>query len=402
MKPKKRYLGFVLIALLSVPLVLAGQTAQEREARASSFLVQGDDAYAKGDYEKAIEDYLLVVQSSGNKMNLSRAYMGLSLCYFYLDDVPNAEKHILKLLETDPQKEVSSLFHPQAYVDLFEKVRKENEARLKPGGAIAPVEPVPEAGNQAGTEREQKVVPEGILGKEGGHFEVDVHYSGWSIDPAKGAFESSITSRIANEIRDQVTEQLRQNYGGTLVPSSYEESLSLDSQGSNTGFEVRYYPQGRGGSMSIGFSLEKTRIKIMVKGPVIQRYADGSVATVEADSLVETNPFTTNLSFRWDFLPSRRVTPYFVFGLGIGPLEGTASYVYSGTYSRGSGQAGISGEETKTFDELRAEEEIELDRFVLLHTAFGFKGDVYKGFTLKAEVGFWDGLVLRGGLAYRF
>jgi hypothetical protein len=397
---KKRGRGLVLITLLFFPLFLGSQTAQEREMRAASFLVQADDAYAEGDYEKAVESYLLVVQTSANRMNLSRAYMGLSLCYFYLDDVPNAEKYILSILETDPEKDVSPLFHPQAYVDLFNKVKKENEGRLKSGVVSAPIEPAQEARAKLGPG--QQVLPEEALGKRGGHFEVEVHYSGWSIDPAKGAFEGTITKRIANEVRDQVTEQLRQNYGGTLIPSSYGQSLSLDSQGSNYGFEVRYYPRGRGGSMSIGFSLEKTRIEMTLKGPVTQRYADGSAATVEVDSLVKTNPTTVNLSFRWDIVPSWRVTPYLVVGLGIGPLEGTASYVYAGNYRRGSGQAGITGEETKSFDELRAEEEIGLDRFVLLHTALGFKGDVYRGVTLKGEIGFWDGLVLRGGLAYRF
>jgi hypothetical protein len=91
-----------------------------------------------------------------------------------------------------------------------------------------------------------------------------------------------------------------------------------------------------------------------------------------------------------------------VFGLGIGPLEGTANYVYTGTYRRGSAQSDISGEETKTFDTLREEGEIELDRFILLHTAIGVKGYVYQKLMLTAELGFWDGLLLRAGLAYRF
>jgi hypothetical protein len=382
--------------------MLAAQTAQERESRAAAFLIQADDAYAKGDYEKAIQDYLLVVQTSGNRMNLSRAHMGLSLCYFYLDDVPKAEAAILKVLESDPQKDVSPLFHPQAYVDLFNKVKKENEGKLRPGAPAVPGEPAPEAGEKEGPGREQQVIPEGAVAGRGGHFEVEVHYSAWSIDPAKGAFESVVTKKIANEIRDHVTQQLKDNYGGSIIPSSYEHGLSLDSQGSNYGFEVRYYPGGRDGSMSLGFSLEKTKIKVLVKGPVTQRYADGSTATVEGDSFVETNPLTAHLSFRWDFVPSSRVTPFFVFGLGIGPLDGTAAYVYTGTYRRGSGQAEITGEEVKTFDDLRAEEEIGLERSVILYAAFGLKGEIYRGFMLKAEVGFWDGLILRGGLAYRF
>ena len=399
---KRRCRGLMVAVFLSAPLLLAAQTAQEREARAASFLVQADDAYAKGDYEKAIEDYLLVVQTSGSRMTLSRAYMGLSLCYFYLDDVPDTETYILKVLENDPQKDVSPLFHPQAYVDLFNKVKKENEGKLRTSVPAVSGEPAGQAGEKTGPGREQQVLPEGALEKRGGHFEIEVHYSAWSIDPAKGAFESTITKKIANEIRDHVTQQLKDSYGGNVVPSSHEHGLSLDSQGSNTGFEVRYYPRGRNGSMSLGFSVEKTNIKVMVKGPVTQRYADGSTATVEGDAYVETNPVTAHLSFRWDLVPSWRVTPYFVFGLGIGPLDGTAAYVYTGTYRRGSGQAEITGEETKTFDDLRAEEEIGLERSVILHTALGVKGDIYKGFILKAEVGFWDGLIFRGGVAYRF
>ena len=402
MMPKKLNRWFVLVALLSAPLILAAQTAQEREAQAASFLVQGDDAYAKGDYQKAVEAYLLVVQTSGNKMNLSRAHMGLSLCYFYLDETENAKKHILRVLENDPQKEVSPLFHPQTYVDLFNEVRRENEGRLGKGIVAAPAEAAPEAREKPGAGQEQQVIPEGILEEKGGRFEIDVHFSTWSIDPAKSAFEGTLTKKAANEIRDQVTDQLNAIYGNKLVPSSYEHSLSLDSQGSNYGFEVRYYPLGRRGSMSIGLSLEKTRIKVVMKGPVIQRYIDGSEATVEGDAFVETNPLTTNLSFRWDFVPSWRVTPYFLLGLGIGPLEGTAAYVYTGTYRTGSAQSDVSGGETKTFDQLREEGEIDLDRFILLHAALGVKGNVYKGLMLKAEVGFWDGLLLRGGLAYRF
>jgi len=400
--PKRPLRWIILIALLSAPLILAAQTAQEREAEAASFLVQADDAYAKGDYQKAVEDYLRVVQTSGNKMNLSRAHMGLSLCYFYLNDTENAKKYILQLLENDPRKEVSPLFHPQTYVDLFNQIKKENEGRL--GQRVVPTPDAAAAGGEEkpGAEREQQIIPEGIMEEKGGRFEIGVHFSGWSIDPAKGAFEDTLTKRMANEIRDDVTDRLRVVYGNKLSPSTYEHGLSLDSQGSNYGFEVRYYPLGRRGAMSIGLSLEKTKIKVMMKGPVTQRYTDGSVATVEGDAYVETNPLTTNLSFRWDFVPSWRVTPYFVLGLGIGPLEGTAAYVYTGTYRRGSAQNSLSGEEDKTFDDLREEGEIELDRFILLHTALGVKGYVYEGLMLKAEVGFWDGLVLRGGLAYRF
>lgn len=408
MIPKKLTRCLALIAVALLPLGLMAQSAQERETQAATFLVQADDAYARGDFQKAIADYLLVVQSSGNKMNLSRAHMGLSLCYFYLNDIENTKKYILKTLELDPQKEVSPLFHPQAYVDLFDEVREENADRLAQIAVPVPVAAAPAAPRvraevrKAEAVEEQQVIPEGIMEEEGGYFEVEVHYSFWSLDPVKGAFEGTLTKKVANEIRDHLTDQLNSIYGGKLGPTSYEQSLSFDSEGANYGFEVRYYPLGRRGSMSIGFSLEKTKIKLLMKGPVTQRYADGSVANVEGDAYVETNPLTTNLSFRWDIVPSWRVTPYVVVGFGIGPLGGTAAYVYNGNYRSGGVQAIVRGEETKTFDDLREEGDIKLDRFILLHTAIGVKGYVYERLILKGELGFWDGLVLRCGMAYRF
>jgi hypothetical protein len=403
MMPKMLTRWLALIALVVVPFGLAAQSAQEREAQAATFLVQADDAYARGDYQKAIADYLLVIQVSGNKMNLSRAQMGLSLCYFYLNDIENARKYILKALEIDPQKEVSPLFHPQTYVDLFNEVKEENKGRLALIAVPAPVVAAPEPQAQPAVGKEQRVIPEGIMKEEGGHFEVEVHFGVWSVDPVKGAFESAMTKKVANEIRDNMTEKLNDISGGNLAPSDpLEQSLSFNSEGSIYGFGVRYYPLGRRGSMSIGFSLEKTRIKLLMKGPVTQRYADGSVATVEGDASVETNPLTTNLTFRWDLFPSWSVTPYIVVGFGIGPLNGTAVYIYSGNYRKGNSQAAVSGGETKTFDDLRDEGDIQLDRFILLHTALGVKGSVYKGLMVTGEVGFWDGLILRAGLAYRF
>lgn len=68
--PMRRCRGLILGVLLLAPFILTAQTGQEREARAASFLIQADDAYAKGDYEKAVEGYLLVVQTSGSRMNL--------------------------------------------------------------------------------------------------------------------------------------------------------------------------------------------------------------------------------------------------------------------------------------------------------------------------------------------
>jgi hypothetical protein len=368
--------------------------------------MQADELYSQGDYQKAAESYRQVAQVSANRMNLSRAYMGLSLCYFYLNDTANAKIFILKVLEIDPAKEVSSLFHPQTFVDLFNEVKRENEGKLGRGQPPVPLEepravqPQPPA--KPPSAPRERTVPEGHpLRSGGGHWEIGFHYSGWGINLVKGLFEETLSKKATNEIRDHVTDQLDSLYPGYLHRASYSNGLLFDSQGENYGAEIRFYPLGRRGSMSIGLSLEKTHVKLMMNGPVTQDYTDGSSATVESDAIVETSPVTTNLSFRWDFVPSSRVTPYFIFGLGLGPLDGEARYSYAGTYKRGSQQASITGDWLKTFDQLREDGEIELDLFIMIHAALGLKGEIVRGVLLKAEVGFWDGLVIRGGLAFR-
>jgi tetratricopeptide (TPR) repeat protein len=397
---------FLLIAVSSfcLPQILLAQSSQEKEARVEAYLKQADELYSAGNYQKAIDNYLQGSHIAEKKINLSRAYMGLSLCYFYLNETEDAKKYILKVLEIDPQKEVSSLFHPQTYVDLFDQVKRENKDIL---GLQRPkaVAEEPKAGQEEARKTEKQVpAPEEMILEEDavGHWEMEVHYSGWSIDTAKSLFEDDLAKKVANEIREDVTDQLNPSHGGNLISSAYEQNLTMDSEGSNYGLEIRYYPLGRRGAFSLGVSLEKTKIRISIQGPVTQSYSDGSVAAVESEGYVETNPFTTNLSFRWDFFPSWRVTPYFVFGLGFGPLGGEASYVYTGTYRRESAQTSVQGEEIKTFDQLREEGDIELDLFIVLHTAIGVKGKIFEAFFIKGEVGFWDGLILRAGVGYRF
>ncbi len=395
------YLLFVFTFLLSATNTVA-QTAGEKEAQAETLLAQADEFYSKGDYRKAMENYLQVIKLTEKRLLLSRGWMGLSLCYFFNNDIENAKTSIRRVLEIDPQKEISALFYPQTFVDLFSEVKKGIEVKVSPEQPAAP--PIPEPAPKEEKAAQEKALPLKVPvyeERKGGYWEVEVHFSGWSIDPAKSLFESSLTKKVANEVRDHLTDELSKSYGA-LARSSHEASLSLDSEGSNYGLGIRFYPLGRRGSMSLGLSFEKTHIRIPVQGQVTQKYADGGEATVEAEAYVETSPFTTNLSFRWDFAPSWRVTPYFIFGLGVGPLAGEAKYEYTGTYRRGADQLSIKGGETKTFDDLREEGDIELDLFLLLHAALGVKGEIIPGLMGKAEVGFWDGLVFRAGLAFRF
>ncbi len=406
-QPARRISRGVLLTVflaLATPLLAGVKTTQDRENRAASYITQADDLYSRGSYDKAIELYRQAAGMSASRLNLSRAYMGLSLCYFYLNDTANAKANILKVLEIDPQKEVSNLFHPQTFVDLFEEVKKENPDRLGRWQPPPSEEVPPAAGAPAQPGKAPRVTA--VSGGKpaetrGGRWEFGFHYSSWGLDLVKGMFQESLLDSVSEEIRDNVTDQLRRYSSGLLIPTTDSHQLAFDSEGSNYGAEIRYYPRGRRGSMSVGFSIEQTHIKLMARGPVTQNYSDGSSATVEGDALIETSPVTIQLSFRWDFVPSSRVTPYFVFGLGLGPLNGDAQYTYAGAYSRGSQQAAITGEWHKTFDELREDGDLSLDLMIMAHAAFGVKAEVARGIILQAEAGFWDGLIIRGGLAFR-
>ncbi len=400
-----RFLFFFIIALsLCLPQTLTSQTSQEKEARAEAYLTQADELYSSGNYSKAIDNYLQAAQIAGKRTSLSRAYMGLSLCYFYLNDAENSKKYILKALELDPQKEVSSLFHPQTYVDLFNQVKKENAEKL----SLIKIEPEARPA-EAEREEAEKAAPQAAAGPgqtlgggRAGHWEVEVHYSGWTINPAKTLLQDNLANKVSDEILENVTDQLNALYAGRLVPVGNEQNLTLSSSGSNFGLGLRYYPLGKQGSFSVGFSVEKTNITISMEGLVTQNYGDGSAATVESTSTVTTNPFTANLSFRWDFYPQWRVTPYFVFGLGFGPLGGDFNFIYTGTYRRDSDQVTIQGEDSRTFDQLREEQDIELDLFLILQAAIGVRGEILKNIFILGEIGFWDGLIFRGGVGCRF
>ena len=240
-RPAGLGLVFIVISFILTP-GLGAQASQDKEARAEVYLTQADELYSRGEYQKAIENYNQVVSIAEKRLNLSRANMGLSLCYFFLNDTENAKKYILKTLEVNPKKEVSSLFYPQTYVDLFNQVKTDNAERLA-AIAAALVEEVkaPPGRQEAGRAAPQPILE--ALGEErppGGHFEFEVHYGVWSINPAKGAFEDTLTKKAANEIRDHVTDQLNDDYGGNLSPSSYSHALAMDSSGSNSW--MKYLP----------------------------------------------------------------------------------------------------------------------------------------------------------------
>jgi len=245
---------------------------------------------------------------------------------------------------------------------------------------------------------EAKLLDPGVKGK----FEVSFHYSYWSLNPVKSLFESSLVDTLSKEIRQEIANQARAVAPG-LVRTDYEHSLAFDSSGSNFGLEIRYYPKGRKGAFSLGFSLEKTSMQMSIKGPVKQFYNDGTYAEVEAEGIVAIKPFSSNLSLRWDMAPSWMVSPYFVLGVGIAPLSGNFDYHFTGTYFWAGPSETL--EESESMSLKSAEEEMDFNIpniFVIVHMAFGIRAEIASHLVFKVEAGVWDGFMIRGGLGVRF
>jgi hypothetical protein len=233
-------------------------------------------------------------------------------------------------------------------------------------------------------------------------FEIGIHYGPWTLKPISNIFEDELIEGISKEIRKKIRAELSDKYPA-LVESGYEDDLGFGTSGSNFGLEIRYYPKGKSGSFSIGFSLERTSIKIKTSGTVRQNYADGTFAEVDASGYITTSPLTTNLSFRWDTNPSWRVSPYFVMGFGLAALVGDAGYEYLGTYTWAGPKEEIGKSEDKTIKEWEEEADQNIPNvFYLLQLQFGVRARITSNISLNAEAGIWDGLAFRIGAFYRF
>ncbi len=409
-----RWIALFCAALLVVSSAYSGQTEQSQEEEVLKLLGQADGYSQKGDYKLAIGCYLEAAALSQSKPNLSRAYFGLALGYFYLRDMANSVRWMRKVSEVDPNKEISELYYPKGFAQLFNQVQKERrEKSAAAGGDVrkpvqqeAKKEETPPEATPKPPAKQPQVQLETIAASQpaqGGHWEIGVHYSLWGLDPIKGMFEKSLTDQIGEQVQDEVVKQV-QGLHGALVQSAYVQELILDTSGSNYGLELRYYSKGRAGTFSFGLSLEKTHIKLAVAGSARQDFTNGSYAAAQANALIKTSPFTMNFSFRWDFSSGHRATPYFVAGIGFSSLDGEYSYDWSGNYQLGSDRETIAGEsETGDFEALSERLDFQLPKtFILLQLNFGIKVEVYPNVCLLAEAGIWDGLILRFGAAYRF
>ncbi len=244
-----------------------------------------------------------------------------------------------------------------------------------------------------------------------GHFELSIHYSRWNIDILGNIIEDVVSDTIENELEETISEDLKDEYGLELV--SYTQTVDFDSSGDNYGFEARWYPGGKNGSFSIGLSVEKTSMKVGLKeiNTELELSDESSFqGTAVGDFLIK--PLSFHLSFRWDILPSSKITPYITLGAGVASfssIEGNeVSYSYTGELQRpGYSPETETGGETKTIKEIQDELEAEDQDFLplpflpIIQLNLGLKGKITENIHLMIDAGIWNGFLIRGGLAVR-
>lgn len=212
-----------------------------------------------------------------------------------------------------------------------------------------------------------------------GQWEVGFHYSYWSVNVIAPLLEDNLKDSIEG-----------------FDPAKGD--LNFDSTGNNYGFEVRFFPGGKQGSFSLGLSYERNNFK----GGLSGSYQE-PVGQVKAEGTFDLRPHSFNLSLRWDLWAAARVHPYIGLGFGIGPLNGLISSRVTTTLANGTVIAEDIEEKTlkEALDEAE-DGEFTLSFFPIVHLHFGLRGEVVDNLYLLAEFALYDGLIFRGGVAYRF
>jgi hypothetical protein len=236
-----------------------------------------------------------------------------------------------------------------------------------------------------------------------GKIQIGFHYGPWTLKPFSNAFEDELLREISSEIRERVNNAIFGDIPWGDLITDYDDGLVFGTSGYNFGVEIRFFPKGPEGSFSLGLSIERTKINIKAEGPINQHYIENATSTVEGLGYIKANPLTTNLSFRWDINPSWRVSPYFVMGFGLGTLLGEVGYEWTGSYQYKNIIEQTDGSDILTLEEVEWQIDENIPNvFYLFQLNIGVRARITRNFYVNGEIGFWDGMVFRAGIAYGF
>lgn len=381
---------------------------QAQENKTEELLSQADILYIQGEYEKARALYVEVSRLTDKKWYLSRAYFGAALCSFNLNDEMATKEYLVRVFLVDPKKEISALFYPQSFIKIFQEI-KEKVLADKEKNELLDLAQEKVVEKEISKEKTSSQFSEPFHSEKfkkrsflSGHWELNVHYGRWSLEPVFSLLEKNLKKRIGSEIRRELTNFLSSRYG-SLSQSAYTQQLSLDIGGENRGLGVRYFSLGEQSSFGLGLSIEKTNLRLKVKGSIAQNYDNNSKAEVESEAFIQAEPVLALINFSWFSRLRAFFSPYFVFGVGYGSLNGKMGYSYRGNYQFAEFIESIMDSKEKTFRQWKEEEQshISLEKIILIQLSLGFRLAIYRGLSFYLEAGFWDGFLINGGLAFR-
>ncbi|MGE5340544.1 MAG: hypothetical protein ACM3SY_03595 [Candidatus Omnitrophota bacterium] len=219
---------------------------------------------------------------------------------------------------------------------------------------------------------------------ESGYVEIGGHYSYWNID---------VIGKLVSE---------------NAVPDFdyYDPAkgkLNFKSEGNNYGVELRFFPGGKKGSFSIGFSYERNNFKAKLDGSYTETDNLGRQGTATVTGTMDLVPHSFNVNLRWEIAPAAFIHPYFGIGFGFGKLEGAFTAHSSLAVT---GQPIQESNETLTLrealDKLKEEgNEFPFKFFPIVQVQLGLRIQILPGVYALAEGAVYDGLTIRGGLSFR-
>jgi len=249
-----------------------------------------------------------------------------------------------------------------------------------------------------------------------GHWEFNLHYSRWTLNLLKNQVENMVSDALKSDLKDRFLEDIRNDHPG-LIESGYDQTVVFDSSGNNFGFEVRYYPGGKKGAFSLGLAVEQSSIKVSFPEILANLYlTDPNTQQTahfngQAGGEFLIKPLSFHLNMRWEFLPSKVISPYFCLGAGISTsqsfLDANYSYNYSGRLDLPDGTfENYVDSSSKTLRQIKEERLAEgkswpLNFVPILQLNFGLRFRLTENLRLMLDAGIFDGFLFRGGLSFR-
>ncbi len=225
-------------------------------------------------------------------------------------------------------------------------------------------------------------------------WEVSLGANHWNIQNFKGIIRDIVEDSLEEEIKEQFGEDFPEE-----ILANLDYDFDYDSKGNGYGLNIRMYPRGAEGIFSIGLSYFSFDARLDAKGELIQNFVSSSVFRGTAQGTVNILFRAYLLDLKWEFSPGADLRPYICLGAGFSPLRGDVSYTSEGIFYGPQGEEYYSSSDSEDLSNI---DDIDMDYIPILALNAGLKYYFYNNASLWVDIGFFDGLMIKGGLAYSF